>query len=387
LDWGGLVWRRFNEVYTSFDLGTISGNPLNMPVNSVDDHWTLMVLPDAEENLHIMGNTHATDWLYVIWPRADLNWPPTTTGWTVPAFNTLPWNATGLKLHTYAYGLIMQNGTTVLFADQEDSAVPTDAGRDFTAWFKPAGAGITGWLPMNGIGEWAVTTGPQALNNGIPDRVYVNGITTTMLSSGVERLHVTGIWAKRDPADSFLKRNTFYLYTDLVSNGNTVWKAVDGTTLTMPMDWTNYTPAFVTSSPTWSENSGASLAIDSSGYPHMLVQNRDISSPSSLEVYWNGSAWTSRAVSVQAAGATVGPSIFNLNGRLKIVTTAFDRLRIVDQATNNVTYLGGLCGNGARPVPDPTGMLAGNRMSFVIPNGDVPLIFDYGANTIPKAPG
>jgi len=381
-NWDGMLWKKdvASGTYGSlFNLNTIVGNPFNMPVNSVDSHWTLTCVLDTLNNVHVMGNTHATDWFYAY--TNVTNWPPSTT-WTVPAFNTLPWNNTGLKLHTYTYFTRMLDGTVIQFSDQEDSAVDTTAGRDFTAWKLPPGS-LT-WQPLASNGEFMITAGNQTLNNGIPDRAYLYGIATFILPNGTERLGVVAIWAKRDPADTFLKRNLLYAYTDDLG---ITWKAVDGTVLTMPLDWNNYGPAAITSSPTWSENGSAGFCYDSSGFPHCIAQNRDISSPMWLELYWNGTAWTSRNVPIQGAGASIGPGIFSLKNELFYVTTAFNAMRIRNVVTGNQFGIGGPAWNGCKPVPEPVGMRDRSRLSFLIPNGDSPLVYDVGANTLPKAPG
>ena len=376
-DWGGNLFRRnvaTGQYDALFDLATIIGNPLQMPINSIDDHWMLAFGLDSRNVCHIMGNTHATDWLYV---TKDLStWPPSTT-WTAPAFSTLPWKNTGLQLHTYTYFWRYLDGTLVQFSDQEDSAVSTTAGRDFTGWKLPAGSGT--WLPLNGTGEFAVTTG--GVPEGQPDRIYLMGVCTTILSDGVtERLHVSGTWARRDPASPFLKRDPFYLYSD---DQGTTFKSIQGVTLTMPLTYANYSPCAITSAATWNENAGAGCCIDYMGYPHIVQQNRDIASPKWLELYWDGSAWQQRAVTVTASGASVGPSVFAWKNELWFITTAFNRVRATNLSGNKAFSIGGPHPNGAKPMPEMYGQRDRSRLTFLISDGDNPAIYDLGVPTSP----
>jgi hypothetical protein len=394
--WQGLLWRRTisTDTYSTFDLGTIVGNPLNMPVVSTDAHWTLGIglsYPSAGQTVvHIMGNSHADHWWYTT--KNVTSWPPSTT-WTTPSFASLPWSATGLELHTYAYFANMSDGTLIGFFDQEDSAVPTTAGRDVTAWYMPVNTST--WLPLLGStgypagvspGEWAITAGSAPTTD--PDRVYISGCQVERRPNGVERLHVSGVWARRDPADPFLKRAPYYCYTDTLGDIN-AWRGVDGTQQSMPLTWANravatigpvpWTPA--SPAPEWSETGGAGLAVDINGYPHIIVRNADIATPKYVELYWDGGSWLSRAVSAYAAGSSGGPGIFSLRGEVfTIGAPPLDggRLRCQSVTTGQLVDMAGVVPNGVRPVPEPNGIRDQERMAFLIPDGDTPRVYSFG---------
>jgi hypothetical protein len=196
------------------------------------------------------------------------------------------------------------------------------------------------------------------------------------------RLWWQGIWAHRTDA-AFNKRNPMVMYTD-GPLGSGAWKAVDGTTMTIPLYWTgagnNYTAAYVTSAPTSSTTGGAVMCVDSSGWPHFVNQDNNVSG-STFELYYDGAAWQSRAVPVQGVGAMNGGGIACLRGNLWYVTSAFDRIRLVDQATHRVINVGGPCENGSRAVPEPMGQRDNSRLTFAIPNGDLPAVYDTGVRT------
>jgi hypothetical protein len=167
------------------------------------------------------------------------------------------------------------------------------------------------------------------------------------------------------------------LYTD-GPLGTGTWKAVDGTTMTIPLTWTNYTAAYVTSAPVYSTTGGAVMGLDNNGWPHFCQQDQNIAGQC-VELYYDGTAWQSRPVPALGVGSSNGGGIACLRGTLWYVTTsAAGRVRLVDQITNRVVNLGGPVATGSRPVPEPMGQRDNTRLTFAIPNGDLPAVYDFG---------
>jgi hypothetical protein len=383
-DWNLILWKRpvGGDYLSLFDCGTIIGNPLNLPIKSDalggDDHWCMAFGLDSRNVCHMMGNSHADAWYYT---TKDLStWPPSTT-WTTPSFASLPWNNTGIQMHTYANFVRTSDGTLILFADQETSAVPTTAGRNVTAWYLPPGTST--WLPMLNDGRFANSA--QNAPAGEPDRAYICGVTLEARANNTERLHACCMWARRDTASGpFSKWNPFYCYSDGPFGSNTAWKTITGATVTFPITFQNYTPLLITSAPQFDATGGPSLMIDTLGYPHIIVANGSVttSGQSFLELYWDGSAWQSSFVPGQGTGAST-PGIYRLKNDIYYVTTAFGRLRVVAKANNKAFVLGGMVENGIRPVPEPQGTKDSSRLSFLIPEGDLPAVYDISTVAVP----
>jgi hypothetical protein len=174
------------------------------------------------------------------------------------------------------------------------------------------------------------------------------------------------------------------MYTD-GPLGSGTWKAVDGTTMTIPLYWTgagsNYAAAYVTSAPTMSVTGGAVMCIQPDGCPHFVQQDNAVST-AAFELYWDGAAWQSRSVPTQGVGALGGGcGIASLRGSLWYVTSAFSRIRLVEQGTVRLINVGGPAVNGSRVVPEPMGQRDNSRLTFAIPNGDLPAVYDTGVRT------
>ena len=123
------------------------------------------------------------------------------------------------------------------------------------------------------------------------------------------------------------------------------------------------------------ETGGATVTIDASGYPHIIAENEAIPTPRFLELYWDGSAWQSVGLSVGATGSSP-PMVYRLGSEMYYVTTAYGRVRVVHKTSNKAFCIGGVVENGVRLVPEPIGARDASRLTFLIPEGDQPAIYE-----------
>lgn len=361
---GAIIFRRdvsSNAVQT-FDLATITGNPFNLPMGN-DNHFTFAVMSDVDENVWVIGNSHAQPFNF-----GRTTWPPnTSSSWTFPSFASMPYSSIGADIHTYSQFMRATDGTMYCCMEQEEAA-----GYEKRFWsFMKLPPHSTTWSFVDPSFP-ILLTGNHPAASDEPDRCYAN-----LMLVGT-RMHMIGLFARVDETTSlWWRRGHSYIWSD---PPYTTWKTIDGTVITLPLQWSNKTPALVSSAPTYSESGGQSFCIDSSGFPHVNWANTQVDgqpgTPTYYECYWNGSAWTSR--SVIAPGSSVGPGIIAYGGSTWSVCSAIGRMRLRETVTGNTLYVGALAPNGVMAVPDPIGVRDKNRITYICADGDTPVVYDIG---------
>lgn len=371
-----------DTIVSTFDLSTIAGNPLNLPVNPVDAHWGLAIGIHREsggDRLWVAGNSHADGGTYQGQPDGSLRLVKSAVGsissWTSEtAFTT----GTGANAHTYHIFNTLPNGTLMYFLDQAESTT-NSRGRDWLAWCRLPGA--TAWTPLlgSGNGEFAVTTAdtPQGLT---ADRVY---ITYVYVDPDTGTIWVMGIWRTFDEDGDSQQRPFIIKSNDLIN-----WTNVNGDTQVMPISWSNFTGygiggwgSEVMSAPAFSRTLGIGIAIDSNNFPHVIL--REGSGLTSLECYWDGNSWESQAV--ESVGATTAPNPVSItrrgNREMYHITQGTGRVRVRNLVADNSFNMGDEVPSGYIPNFDPVA-LQRNRLDVLIPIGNTPKVWTFGNGAI-----
>lgn len=308
-DRGGLAFRyRISTgVMQTFDLSTIAGNPLELPLCPAadpacpnDDHYFLAtaVGPNAAgtaDHVNIVGNHHdnqgapsgtfhyvrctnvsdftnAASWVAGAEPGANLDGEPAASG-------------TAGGTYTYHWFERLSDGRLLWFMSQSETR-SSSQGRDWIAFVRESGA----WNPLDGIGNFATT------ENGPPteaDRVYVTGIKVEPNGggAGVDKIHVMGIWRTND-TDPTSQQAPFYLYA--LSTDLTTWKAADGTVVSLPITWATRSAAEITGAPATCASYRGGVYVDTNGRPSGVFEDQDTNN--FVELAWNGSTWTSTSL-------------------------------------------------------------------------------------------
>lgn len=286
-------------VVTTFDL---SADPtakagLNLPVNPIDDHWSLTIGlhygPNGEHILFIVGNSHAdgtlwngqqsnivncietninpdpddgaliTSWFDARIPANDNGYFPNVAS-TSRRFAT--WAGTvgaPQDSSTYHRFVHMPDKTLVYFRDQAEfvniaasgSGPPGNTsgdashGRDWLLTYRAQGDGAFSGVGFDAefpvefcttrtVAEGWVAGASIQLNEA--NRVYITGAVvepTWGIHSG--RLWVTGIWRTND-ADGDYQMRPWIVYNDFLVDYLNDWYSIDGTLMTMPLTYGNF---------------------------------------------------------------------------------------------------------------------------------------------------
>jgi hypothetical protein len=262
------------HLYQSEDMNSgAAAAGLNLPVNYLDGHWALAILPDAEGVLHVSGNQHAG----ILWQsqngqnyiHSDGNWPPV---WTDVSHSSTPWYdiaEVGANSYTYNRMTRTPDGVSLWMMDQQDDTYYS-RGRDILFWKKEVGVGPLDWTPAAGTdGHFAIT---EAGTPGVAaDRVYVDDVVVQPNGGGdgIHRVWVLLHWRLWD-SDGTSGIDPCLVYTDTLGD-DTAWRNVDGDAVTMPITWGTRAQCVIPPATTWGSAGG--LAIDVDGNPHLYLDN------------------------------------------------------------------------------------------------------------------
>lgn len=443
-----------SESYVYFDItnGSAMGIALGLPIKGggydqgaggsdpFDDHYAFCIGVDSQDRLWIAGNHHAetNSWHCIRSTAANGTWDTTwQNAWvSVTDFTT----ASGNPRFTYNHMERTSNGTLVWFMSQEEDATAT-RGRDQLAFYLPPGTGTT-WSKMLGTGtlsaEFATTVavGPQISPGGTEitdppdptrsaDRVYIAGLNVSTDSSGVEWLHVFGIWRTTDKWGNG-QQQPFYVKGQVSGFGTaTNWRNVHGQQVTMPLTWGNRNASGATitidSAPPVCRTYGLGLAIDPSGYPHVIVENggrwfgpSDPNTPDQgspvggqmgvhpsftnqatnpfLRLWFNGTSWQASAITTGSLGQARGavPVCIGRHTLPFVICTLTDStVRISSHAGMNVAGMTrfatpGSISSGSEPNFDPVAARSG-ELALMIPDYDTPRVYSFGKHSRRRA--
>ena len=321
------------DVLETFDLFSLPGNPLQLPVNTwdglpsgIDDHFGLAVGVDYLDRVWISGNARENfiddkhsgplHWTRYDPALGDFDDP---ASWTSPAYPAV-FLACGPNFgHTYHRYARLSDGTLIFFLSQSEAGAAA-RGRDFLAFYLNATTAGT-WQPLittrlaPGLDKTAVaypandapspvggghfsqsTSAPSAnVNNdaalwaGPANRVYVSAIHVEVRSPTVDRLHVLGAWRTAD-ADGRSQQQPYYLYCDNPVGNSGGWKTITGAAQVMPFAWVtgfdNRVPsATIIPIGTIQQAVGTGIAIDDQGFPHFVLKNGAAPQDSPLTIW------------------------------------------------------------------------------------------------------
>lgn len=267
--------------WTTRDLATISGNPLNAPI--VDDaHNGLACAIDNLGHLHVWGNMHAES----VWRYVRSVAPYDVSAWE----DGVPYEHADTPVAgsmAYPQAILLPDGT--LFMTRRYRSTPGEIG---SLWASRLGPSATQWEDLGPI-----ATGTDLANGDAP---YPNWLHVD--PSG--RIHIHWTWSLvAQLADPPIADST-YIYSD--DQGET-WHAVDGTLMTTPLNRGNSAAA-----KTLYTNSGLSytggVATDADGNPHITIPI----DTEEVHLRWTGSAWTS----TQLADWNGVPNIVQFRGQM-----------------------------------------------------------------------
>lgn len=353
-----MIGRYAAGAWTTFDLSTITGNPLKAPL--VDDgHNNLVVLRDSAGYLHVFGNMHDMGLRYV---RSTA--PDSITGWAAAGMVGVNEDAmTYFQAVTVpGYGALgfYRNGSSIsgdLFLNRHDAATQT--------WSR--------------VAQLLKGSGFTPAENGYIDQPMVD-------DDG--RIGLFVVWRA---GSSFL---TTHDITYIQSrDGGTTWESIDGTPLTLPIrpPGTSGSGSAAPIAFPVAQNAGIGLinqagaVFDEDGHPHTARWLYDTADKTvyRLRHYWHdGAAWQSEVVATttgpNSSTGTIGisrPSLFKAGKRVFVIwrdtyqapqlmnvtdiTPGADRLPTFPLATMDL--------GGYEPNFDYDAMLAGTLNMLVTP--------------------
>lgn len=291
-----------SEVWTTFDLGTVAGNPLVLPVDT-DSHNTVCMIVDAQGYIHVAANMHGDVLRYV----KSTN-PNDITAWTAPGMTGL--NETQM---TYPRFALHPDGT--LFYMYRDGA---------------SGNGDIYLNRKNVGGSWTqlgmLAAGKATNENPYESRFVISANGT---------LGVAFTWR---PNGGDHNTNADVHFIKSTDKGAT-WQSVSGAAVTIPLVHVDTTALALATAAT---NSGIinqfGLDLDADDYPHIALTLADGATPDRNihHLYWDGAAW----VNQQVTDLQNGMGFNEMPKRPSIACTADGRTLILTSYTRITTKRG-----------------------------------------------
>lgn len=356
---------RVSGAVETFDLGTIPGNPMALPIPlPADSHYGFAgAAVDGLGYIHIAGNGHSEPCHKI---RSEF--PMDISSWVDDAPDL---SAFGTDDCTYHRFDAAPDGTLFWWLDLEES--PGDSrGRDIIMLSR--GPAATDWT-IRGELMKSVTPGDGLT---VPNRVYLAG--TRIVDDGTPEgeMYAWGIW-RMDDSNVASQQQPFLLRS---SDGGDQWKpiGVDVILADLPsISFEHDISIFAEISADFFPGIGQSLAVVD-GAPSLVMRH---SSDENRIYTWDGDSWTHNAM--VNPGAAV-PTIHDVNGRLFTLTTDNDaaaagnrgRLRVRFLDDGSEFYLGHSATTGCNFLPDPIALRDEGIIAVLIPNGDDPVVYTVG---------
>lgn len=372
LDWSVYAHRisRATGAVESFDLSTISGNPLAVPMDATsqgDEHFRFGCALDAQDRFHIRGNLHGGstpaphNHRYV---RCDNTAAFTTAGSWVDASSsiTILTDFPGRYDPQDPWGYTMFDGLsdgTLLFCGNAErnnvDPVPDTIGREWH--LLKLGPSDTTWTPLFGDGRLNTADNIQA--NGDPDRPYVSQVYVDE-SDGI---HVVGVWRMLN-ADPDSAESPWYVRSfDL----GATWETADGTpVVTWPLTKT-YADGLSACRITSDQAGGGYGFAYVDGEPHIVGINPD----ADILHWWFDGSWQE---AIRSGGYR---QMFQFEDGIWFVLSTQGQIRLGHETTP-----GGIISSSTRrrlAAPAPTGDTIPNIdpyfrrrgvLAFILPDGD-----------------
>ncbi|WP_285189974.1 BNR repeat-containing protein [Rhodococcus sp. MEB041] len=248
--------------WSTFDLGTISGNPLVLPVDT-DSHNTVSIFVDAQGYIHVAANMHGDVMRYV----RSTN-PRDITAWTAPG-------VTGSVETQVTYPRFAMHPDGTLFLLYRDGA--SGMGDLYLNRKNVGGA----WTQLGKIADGKTTS--------------ENPYETRFVVDRFGRLNI-GITWRPNGGDHNTNADVHFIRSD---DKGATWKSVNGTAVALPLLHANSSARALATAAT---NSGIinqfGLDVDTQGRPHMALTLADGTTPDRNvhHLWWNGAAWVNDQV-------------------------------------------------------------------------------------------
>lgn len=353
--------------------------PIKSDALGGDSHYGAACILDKQHRIHLWGNSLSTTPHYLRSSPANGTWPLT---WTAIAW---PWpgipqsgghSLTGDDTTTYHILGRLSNGDIIHYISQrEASGLPE--GADMLVFRIPDGT--NNHVPLIGNGEFATSEATA------PDRVYIATIVVEQ-APHKDRVWVLGNW-RMDWTQVATSQKPWLVYNDTVSNPAT-WKAWDGSSVTMPMDWTtsggaastNPNPAVPPTIPLFHGTGyfygSFQLWIDTLGYPH-FVHQETYGTVAWWHVWYDGTTWQDENI---PTGSNT-PSMYIHKNGTKWFWREFNNRIQFNTVPAGQSFVQG------NPIPglwditayDPIQAGRGN-LHFLVPDGDTFEVYEFGGN-------
>ena len=257
------LWSHHRPVggtWEDFDLSTIAGNPLALPIVSGDSHYVAATAIDGKGRVHVLANMHNDELRYVVCtnPAAFTNpasWADASSWITFPG---------GAEEFSYSTFIPLPDGRLLLAITQNDNL--TVLGRDVLLF--QLGPTDDAWTPGPGTTDGHLAVVNETDNDGDPERAYFVGACV----SPEGRVGWFGSWAENH--DDNWRRWPYYIELD--SEAGDQWRTVDGTSVTLPLTYngTNATSTYSACEiDTFDEITVSSYpAFDENGRPNIVLQ-------------------------------------------------------------------------------------------------------------------
>jgi hypothetical protein len=355
-DWSGWIHSSSDNwvTYNSFNLSTISGNPMGMPVDSTDDHYRLSIMVDPQGYIHVMGNIHQNPLRYV----KSVN-PEDISAFADARSTIVPIMTASVDETSYQYFLPQTNGDRILFTSPWDTLNQV-LGRDTGVFRLPSGQ--SNWVPALANGTYKIIICDQIASNGDPERAYFRNA----YADPNDVIHLAGCW-QWVALDENTRRNPFYMKS---ADGGRHWTTVDGTALTLPLtyaDMTGINNILLPNPPDPALTCSQPIPDPVTGYPHMIWAGNGVV----YHYYWNGSSWVqetqtnSNICYIRGELYRYGPVSSRVT--LRKLATPTQTVKLGDEVSTPVFI----------PLPDPI-LLNRGILSVMVPYGDTPAVFSYG---------
>lgn len=360
LDWSVTAWRQTisTGAWESFDLSTVTDNPLSLPFDSgaqADTHYRMAICRDNSGIVHVTGNMHNDGLRYVVCTDED-DWT-NSDSWEDGTSRLPDLTETGEDYYSYGTFRPAPDGTVVWMFHQQDSE--TVNGRD-TLMFQ-MGPAASSWTSFVSGSDGELLIVPEDEDEETtPGRVYTSGFKFDPDGT----FHLFGLW-QMETFDSTTRSDLFYIRR--TSAG--VWETISGDPVTMPLEYATAVAADDCILPDQLPyvNQNWNIGLDSDGYPHINVQS---SAPNRRHHWWDGSAWQYENTSSFGHFVSIHSDLWTER------STTTGRIKLYGP-NSEVVVMSGDVSNNFDPQPDPVSDLAG-FYSVLAPYGDTPRVFTYG---------
>ena len=361
--WNGVVWQINHSARTrlAYDLDTIAGNPLRMPVKSADAHHRLTDMVDSLGYIWLTGNRHDKGnepWQGERVVRSVSPW--TIADGFIDATPYVNWSTSGLHLRSYDRFLDLGNGKRGWITAQHIQTAVIGRGMVFYV----LEAGETMWQPFDGVGT--LLTCDTIANNGDPERAYIFAHYVAPDNT----LYLVCCW-QYVWNDATTRREPFVIKsTDHVN-----FTTLSGTPLPVPMTRANTVgiPDLYVTNPIANVTlMGMPTVVD--GVFHVVL-----SGGGSIRHHWFNGVWNFGSASAQR-------NFFTFRGELWYYAQSFNKVRFRRNTNTGIQYtVSGTVPSGTyRPYPDPVRQKRG-IVALPTIEGDIPSVAFLGAGSARRA--